>query len=46
MVLEEVCDIVISNCSSRFAVTGHFVAATLLRVVHFHTLSNASHPWP
>ena len=35
MVLEEVCDIVISHCSSRFAVTGHFVAATLFESSSF-----------
>ena len=35
MVLEEVCDIVISYCSSRFAVTGHFVAATLFESSSF-----------
>ena len=29
MILGEVCDVVISHCSSRFAVTGHLVAATL-----------------
>ena len=35
MVLEEVCDIVISHCSSRFAITGHFVAATLFESSSF-----------
>ena len=35
MVLEEVCDIVISHCSSRFAVTGHLVAATLFESSSF-----------
>ena len=29
MLLEGVCDIVVSQCSSRFAVTGHLVAAAL-----------------
>ena len=42
MILEKVCDIIISHCSSWFAVTGHLVAATLLKVVHSQILSNAS----
>ena len=28
IMLEEVCDIAVSHCSSRFAVAGHLVAAT------------------
>ena len=44
MILEEVCDIVVTYCTSRFAVTGHLVTATFLRVVHSQTLSNASQP--
>ena len=35
MVLKEVCDIVISHCSSRFDVTGHLVAATLFESSSF-----------
>ena len=29
MIFEEVCDMVVSRCSSRFAVTEYLVAATL-----------------
>ena len=28
MIMGDVCDVIISHCSSRFAVTGHLVAAT------------------
>ena len=34
MILEEACDILVSRCSSRFAVTGHLVAA-----IHFESSS-------
>ena len=35
MILEEVCDSVELNCSSRFAATGHLVAATLFESSSF-----------
>ena len=35
VILEEVCYIVISHCSSRFAVIGHLVAATLFESSSF-----------
>ena len=35
LVVKEVCDIVISHCSSRFEVTGHLVAATLFESSSF-----------
>ena len=38
MILTEVCDIVISHCSSRFEVTGHLVAVTLFESSSFLNL--------
>ena len=35
MILEDVCDIVVLNYSSRFAVTGHLCAATLFESSSF-----------
>ena len=35
MILEGVCDIVVSHCSSRIAVTGYLVAAALFESISF-----------
>ena len=35
MILEEICDIIVSNSSSRFAVTRHLVAATIFQSSSF-----------
>ena len=42
MRLGEVCDVAISHCSSRFAVTGHLLAATLFESSSFPNVEQCS----